>query len=311
MVESTATRLAVARLEGPEAAQFSPAADRPLQGYCMVNGEALTVYLEDGQGQTALLEGRLVWLEGGSVVTLPSGAVWPPEPPALDGGAEAELPETEAEPEAQAGLAMLLEHHAAEEFPLNTEPDEEAVFEAPAEVPTEAPAEVPTQALAEAPATEPLVEPEPQPTEEPSQVGFKLYPEPATPVSTAFSSMNVALASRHPLAPRAVGTAQLDLRTGRLAVHVRGMPTPAALGRDQTTGRPLNAYRAWLTNQHTGQRVDLGLLTRVWGENFRLEADGSLPLHRYDALLVTAEDRTGDSPDPAAPQVLFGQYRGA
>jgi hypothetical protein len=142
-----------------------------------------------------------------------------------------------------------------------------------------------------------------------AQTGFKLYPDPAVPVVRT-EPLTVPLASRHPLAPRASGTATVRTREGILSVSVRGLPTPAALGRDGLTGRPLNSYRVWLLNQRTGQRLPLGFCTRVWGENFRFQTDEVLPLTRFDAILITAEDRTLPSPNPNAPQVLIGHYSG-
>ena len=48
------------------------------------------------------------------------------------------------------------------------------------------------------------------------------------------------------------------------------------------------------------------MLTRVWGENFRLESEPDLPLSRFDAVLVTADDRAQPLAPGSAPQVLVG-----
>lgn len=121
-------------------------------------------------------------------------------------------------------------------------------------------------------------------------------------------SLQVPLVQRHPMAPRAVGTATLNLRRGHLLLSLRGLPSPTALGRDSKSGRPFNAYRVWLINQKTQMRTPAGYCERVWGENFRFEADG-LPLNRCDTILVTAEDRSvATTAGHPAPQVLIGTY---
>lgn len=121
-------------------------------------------------------------------------------------------------------------------------------------------------------------------------------------------SVQVQLVQRHPMTPRATGTATLNLRRGHLTLALRGLPSPTALGRDQKSGRPFNAYRVWLINQKTHMRTPVGYCERVWGENFRFEADG-LPLNRSDTILITAEDRSvATSTGHPAPQVLIGSY---
>lgn len=121
-------------------------------------------------------------------------------------------------------------------------------------------------------------------------------------------TLSVPLTGRHPLTPRAGGTALLQLREGRVQLTVRGLPTPAALGRDPGTDRPYSIYRAWLVSQRAATRQPLGVLTRVWGENFRLESEPDLPLSRFDAVLVTADDRAQPLAPGSAPQVLMGSY---
>lgn len=119
-------------------------------------------------------------------------------------------------------------------------------------------------------------------------------------------AVQVQLVQRHPMAPRAAGTATLNLRQGTLTLALRGLPSPTALGRDRSTGRPLNVYRVWLINQDTQVRTPVGYCQRAFGENFRFSADG-LPLNRNHAILVTAEDRTATDAQ-TAPQVLIGSY---
>ena len=121
-------------------------------------------------------------------------------------------------------------------------------------------------------------------------------------------SVQVQLVQRHPMTPRATGTATINLRRGHLSLSLRGLPSPTALGRDRKSGRPFNAYRVWLINQKNQMRTPVGYCERVWGENFRFEADG-LPLNRSDTILITAEDRSvATSTGHPAPQVLIGSY---
>lgn len=121
-------------------------------------------------------------------------------------------------------------------------------------------------------------------------------------------TVQVQLVQRHPMTPRASGSATLNLRRGSMTINLRGLPSPMALGRDRTTGRPFNAYRVWLVNQRNQIRTPVGYCERAWGENFRFQADG-LPLNRNDTILVTVEDRSAaTSTGHASPQVLIGSY---
>lgn len=121
-------------------------------------------------------------------------------------------------------------------------------------------------------------------------------------------TVQVQLVQRHPMTPRASGSATLNLRRGSMTISLRGLPSPMALGRDRTSGRPFNAYRVWLVNQRNQVRTPVGYCERAWGENFRFQAEG-LPLNRNDAILVTAEDRSSaTTTGHAAPQVLIGSY---
>jgi len=78
------------------------------------------------------------------------------------------------------------------------------------------------------------------------------------------------------------------------------------LGRTPGQNRLFNGYRLWLVSQRSGSRLPLGVLTRVWGENYRVDEGPGLPVARYDTVLITADDRTAPSPDPHWPQVMAG-----
>jgi hypothetical protein len=210
-------------------------------------------------------------------------------------------------------------------------------FQSPAEGAAE-----PPEAPRGTPEPEPAAEPEPAPLEEePAEIGFKLYPEPATPVTavpahkievvvtpfdeepaapgaprtpapdqapdsnqaTASGDTPIALLSRHPLAPRARGSARFYPAQGNMTIAAWGLPSANHLGPSY------NAYRAWLLNQRAGTRESLGLLTRAWGDNYRLETAGDLPLSHFDAIIITAEDRRAAISHQNPPQVLFGSYR--
>ncbi len=134
-------------------------------------------------------------------------------------------------------------------------------------------------------------------------------PEPEAPEQRQVNplALSVQLVQRHPMAPRAAGTAVVNLRQGSLQLMLRGLPSPTALGRDRSTDRPFNTYRVWLVNQQTHARTPAGFCERAWGENFRFQADG-LPLNRHDTILVTVEDRTATGTNTASPQVLIGSY---
>lgn len=290
MFGTHARRLAVASLTeaGDAATVLWRRNGQPLQGYVLVTGEGtdcrVTVYVQQGDwGPTAVLAGDMVWFQSPA-----EGAAEPPEAPRR------------------------------------------------------------------APEPEPAAEPEPAPPEEePAEIGFKLYPEPATPV-TAFPAHKIevivtpvdegpaapdatqappadrtpasapapdptpdpapksgpapgdapiALLSRHPLAPRARGTARVDPAQGTMTIAAWGLPSASQLGPSY------NAYRAWLLNQRAGTRESLGLLTRAWGDNYRLETTGDLPMSHFDAIIITAEDRRAATAHQNPPQVLFGTYR--
>ncbi|HWI66173.1 MAG TPA: hypothetical protein VNT75_30445 [Symbiobacteriaceae bacterium] len=268
-------RLAVATLSeaGDEAAAFRGPEGRPLQGYVLMTGEGpdcqVTVYIERGPGQhTAVLAGEMVWFQSQQETAPPTGPVAQaaePQPPADPAEEPAEVG-FKLYPEPAVPVSAIVPHKIEVTVTPVPEPlPEPAAAVAPEPAPPEAP---PQQAEAEAEAERPVV----------------------------------TLASRHPLAPRAGGTARIDAETGRLTLTVRGLPSPALLNRSA------NAYRAWLLSQRSGTRHDLGLLTRLWGENFRLESEPLQPLDRFDAIVVTAEDRAARGAVATAPQVLLGTY---
>ncbi len=165
----------------------------------------------------------------------------------------------------------------------------------------------------ETPQPEAQAETDPKPRHPPAdrEMPWDLPPEsPGPSTGPAARTRKVQLESRHPLAARAAGLAQVDLDSGTLTLTLRALPNPIALGREPRTNRPYNAYRAWLLSHRGAQPFPAGICTRVWGENYRFESEKRLPLARYDTILITAEDRTAPSPNPQAPPVLRGSYRG-
>lgn len=246
-------------------------------------------------GHTPVLEGALTWLHGAPAI-----------------------PQTAAQPEyAVVASADPKDGRGAEPQPGSTGQAEAPGAAGQADQPDETrqpvPDEQPRAQEPELPAGEPPA-PDEAPPERPDSskdtaIGFKLYPEPATPVSGARRTIEVPLAARHPLAPKASGSAVLRLGEGAVIISMRGLPSPPSLGKAANTGRPLNSYRAWLVNQRSGAREPLGLCARVWGENFRFQTGAPLPLGRFDTILITADDRTAAEPNPSAPHVLMGTYR--
>lgn len=246
---------------------------------------------------------------------------WATAEPAVPGGgggavadaepAEAAAPESEAvvsaaEPEAEAeaevaeiagavGGAEALESAWTAAIAGLTQGAEvvESVAETPAETVVETMAETVVEAVAETPEPAMAVSAQETPAEARS----------ANPLT-----LTVQMAQRHPLAPRAGGNATLNPRQGALTLHLRGLPSPTALGRDPSTDRPYNAYRVWLVNQQTNIRTSVGYCQRAWGENFRFQADG-LALHRHDAILITVEDRNSPNQGTSSPHILMGSYQ--
>lgn len=383
MTEAPSPHLAVARLtESAGGAPFRRSADRPLEGYCLLTGDArecrVTLYLENartlsgrrpgeffyyegwlmsggmpvslgafntgaagdgsgtclrppadlglgpatgvtitaepfggsGSGHTPVLEGQLVWLQGPAPEPAPPPTLsWPPPDmstaqyrPALEMvGAAAATPW--AGLLAGAGLPSASLPGADPTPPLEPQPEPSSESEPEWEHEPE-----------RKPERKPEPEPEPEPEAEPeAQIGFKLYPEPAVPVlgqGELPDSLSVPLTGRHPLAPRAGGTAAVQLNDGGLTLTVRGLPTPAALGKEQSTGRPYNTYRVWLHSRRSGTHTPVGMLTRIWGENFRFQSAEPLPLSRHDTILITADDRAAVTPNQNAPQILTATYLG-
>ncbi|HYF95476.1 MAG TPA: hypothetical protein VD969_24965 [Symbiobacteriaceae bacterium] len=287
MFEQPVRRLAVATLSevGDAAALFRGPGGRPLQGYVLVTGEGadcrITVYLNQGEGNhTAVLAGDMVWFQAQSQPQArPAEAPLPVASAAAGAGEPWAGLQPDSEPPPEEALP------AEPGFKLYAEPATPVSAIVPHKI------EVVVTPLEEAPSEAPAAEPAAEPAIVP----------PAEPAAEA-EPVSITLSSRHPLAPRAGGTARLDRSQSSLTLTVRGLPSPAVMG------RPYNAYRAWLLNQRAGTRQPLGLLTRVWGENFKLESEGGLPLSRFDAVLITAEDRLAGAPIASAPQVLVGDY---
>lgn len=109
----------------------------------------------------------------------------------------------------------------------------------------------------------------------------------------------------HPLVPRVHASGTLDSERGALTIQVRSLPSPSALGKNEATGRPWSAYRAWLTHSATGASLVLGLLNRGSVDQWRLEVPEGLPLTRFDTVLVCLDERTNVEPRPT-PIVLQG-----
>lgn len=234
----------------------------------------------------AVLEGRLIWLE-----TEAAEAVAEPEVER----AGSEVPEPIAVP-AQANAARA---DPAEVDPSVRESAPTALPSRAARLPAGSVAE-PVAGPTEGPAAAPVAEPAAGPTAEAAAPAPELR-------QARQNELVVTLEQRHPMAPRAGGTATINLKQGSLSLALRGLPSPTALGRDRSTDRPFNVYRVWLVNRQTHQRVPVGFCERAWGDNFRFRAEG-LPLNRHDTVLVTVEDRTAPGPNYGSPQVLMGSY---
>lgn len=106
----------------------------------------------------------------------------------------------------------------------------------------------------------------------------------------------------------ATGDFQIDFGAGTCLATVRSVPPPAAWGMEATTGRPYNVYQAWVRNSRTDEWASLGFFRRIWSDTYRLYYRGGVPLHLYDELIVSAEDRAG-SADPAKVRLFIGSYR--
>ncbi len=103
------------------------------------------------------------------------------------------------------------------------------------------------------------------------------------------------------------GSATIDFAKSSVLLTVRGVPAPSLWGIEPTTGRPYNVYEAWLHNSRTGEWASLGLFRKIWQDTFRLQYRGELPLHLYDTIVVSPEDRTS-SGDPARIPLLSASY---
>ncbi len=240
-----------------------------------------------------ILEGTLVWLRSAgpresTVEAAPeSVADAPPDDQQSAGAGPFEDAELPAPDEVDADGEAVLAHLTAET--LTPEPP----------APTSTSPEPPDTAEA---LSDPVVETVPETASIP--VPTTTAEAPIIPVA-----FRIPLASQHPLAPRAGGTATLSPATGSLQVVLRALPNAAALGHDPQTGHAYSGYRAWLVTQRTRARVCAGLCTRLWGGNYRLQVDAGLPLRDYDAILITAVDRNATVVGPDAPRVLLGPYK--
>ncbi|MGE5675669.1 MAG: hypothetical protein ACM3XM_17605 [Mycobacterium leprae] len=251
-------------------------------------------------GYRRVLEGELVWLGGATDRESPASEIQPELPPV---GFSAEST-VEPAPEIAFEPAML--EPAPEPLPWHDLESALVCSSAPEAAPL-------AGASPDAEERHPSVPPQPAPAEpEPppeAEIGFRLYPEPATPVTRLTQPISVPLTSRHPMAPRATGSAQLHPVDNSLTITLRGLPSPASLGRERSTDRPFNAYRVWLIQHRSGSRLPLGHCTRVWGDNFKFESTEPLPLNRYDGILIAVDDRSQNTPNPNSPQVLLGTYQ--
>jgi hypothetical protein len=265
-------------------------------------------------GATPMLEGSLVWLQEqpASQSHPEPEAAAPPEageaeenPP--DGGAEPE--EAEAEVPLSVAAEAVSASSATPDGPPKVLPWQ-GMLSGPTTMfhPLRDPGAGPGERFEDdSPAPSPVQPPPPE--EEPVETGFKLIQEPATPVlRTQRPDIKFAFSSLHPLAPRGGGSAHLDRTTSTVTLTLWGLPSPASLGREKSTNRPFNAYQVWLQNQRSGQKTPMGICTRVWGENFRFQAEADHPLTSFDSILVTALDRTSSGAQTGAPQVLLGRY---
>jgi hypothetical protein len=338
VAETSANRLMVARLleSGDHVQPFRLNPDLPLGGYGLVGADEqtcrITIYVENGRtlssrqvGEPFYYEAWLVGRDGsmslgafnlgptgeGSTTIFRDSVTMK-----LDGDVGIRIT---AEPfgGSDAGFIHMLEGPlvwlegapAMEATPVAAAPAVEATPESDREE-----AQIPVMVLAvnaelddETNETNETVE-----TNDPEVQAVPLFlniPEPSVPVAgiTIPRYLTAQLQAVHPLAPRANGTASIVTADGSFTLALRGLPSPATLGRQPGQDRPYNTYRVWLVQQRTGTRMSLGVCSRVWGENFRFQSDPALPLTRYDQILVTADDR-GAAPTPQSSQVLLGSY---
>jgi hypothetical protein len=329
VAETSATRLMVARLleSGDHVQPFRLNPDLPLSGYCLVGADEktcrITIYVENGRtlssrqvGEPFYYEAWLVGREGpmslGAFNLGPTGegstAIFRDSVTMrLDGDVGIRIT---AEPfgGSDAGFIHMLEGPlvwlegapAMVATPTAAAPAVQATPQIEKEE-----AQIPVLALAVADELDHA---------DSGAIGDEAgdidIPEPPLPVAgiTFPRDLTAQLQSVHPLAPRASGTASVVPTDGSFTLAIRGLPSPAALGRQPGQDRPYNTYRVWLVQHRTGSRMALGACSRVWGENFRFQSDPGLPLTRYDQILVTADDRSA-APTPQSSQVLLGNYQ--
>lgn len=318
----------VGNLSGWASWEGSAACLREMQGVSLTADARIRIVM--GEAGETMLEGPLVWLHGAPEAPAPAAVADEPE-------AEGALLSQEAHVAAVAGVAELeveLTGEAEAEMGADDGPVPSAVelhsaVEAPLSVGVGAVASsAPGTAFPLAPGYEAMADLYATPEAPPAAEAADTVPEqapaglaapepvgagaaqaaPAGDVQKAAGPVRIPLESRHPRAPRASGTAVVDLATGGLTVALRGLPSPMLMGRDPRAGEPYGAYRVWLTGQNNRLRTPVGLCTRVWGENFRLQAEG-LNLRQYDTIVVAVAERDGEHPNPAAPQVVVGSFR--
>lgn len=117
-----------------------------------------------------------------------------------------------------------------------------------------------------------------------------------------------ALLPGHERISTATGDVQIDFQSGTCLATIRNLPPPAAWGMEATTGRPYNVYQAWVRNSRTDEWASLGFFRRIWSDTYRLYYRGAIPLHLYDEMIVSPEDRAG-SADPAKRRLFTATYR--
>lgn len=105
----------------------------------------------------------------------------------------------------------------------------------------------------------------------------------------------------------ATGNVLIQFNTGECQLTIRGVPTPPSWGFAPSTGRPCNVYEGWLCNSRTGEYASLGYFRRIWNDTYRLQYRGDLPLHLFDTVLVSPEDRAGMA-DPNRLPLFRARY---
>lgn len=136
--------------------------------------------------------------------------------------------------------------------------------------------------------------------------GAEATPEqaaPAPPEASAPAAVAISLRAELPACAGASAAALIDRAEGNASITLRGMPPPAAFGCDPATGQPYNTYKVWLTHSHTREVTLLGFCRKVWHDTYRLQESAGPAVHRFDTVVITAEDRNGPGA-PRGPRVL-------